>query len=409
MKIIFFLYHFNDVDHITPVIWKCLQKGDSVTAVMLNPRYDIDSDPRLRFLRNFKNFDLQYIHLILAGRWAKWIYLIDGPRGMPALIRRKLRGLLRRCGFSLRRAEYFLQRIRPDASVFEWGGWGSRGRIEFFLAVKKQGIRKVCLPHGLNIYLNIDVTTRMKEHVQAGRLIRASNNQYDAYVFQSRYHSEQDIKLGISPKICHVLGSARYYPDWQKIQESFYSAFEPKHDTAKRLKVVFMLPHWEYNVKRIKTLKLIASLVKQDWIYLVVRDHTRGAGSLPEEMRRGLSGQTGFEVTASASSVSLIRWSDAVINFGSSIGIEALLQNKHLINPFFLHTNTTIFDKTAAAMRIGTMEDVVKVLEKIRDNKIEPISQENKQKLYRTVIYGGQDNYDVLQAYRAVIAGYPVA
>ena len=40
----------------------------------------------------------------------------------------------------------------------------------------------------------------------------------------------------------------------------------------------------------------------------------------------------------------LIRWSDLVINFASSIGLEAIMQKKPVCNPRYLHTNDSIFE-----------------------------------------------------------------
>jgi len=48
---LFFVREFNDIDHITPIVWK-MQRDDYPVAVFsLNPAYDLDRDYRLRFLK----------------------------------------------------------------------------------------------------------------------------------------------------------------------------------------------------------------------------------------------------------------------------------------------------------------------------------------------------------------------
>ena len=49
--ILFIVRHFNDIDHLVPVAWKLKMDGHQVAVYCMNPRYDIESDYRLQFLR----------------------------------------------------------------------------------------------------------------------------------------------------------------------------------------------------------------------------------------------------------------------------------------------------------------------------------------------------------------------
>ena len=55
---LFFVRAFNDIDHITPIVWKMHQSHHPVGVYCLNPEYDIQHDYRLNFLRNLGNPDL---------------------------------------------------------------------------------------------------------------------------------------------------------------------------------------------------------------------------------------------------------------------------------------------------------------------------------------------------------------
>ena len=48
---LFCVRHFNDVDHITPIVWKMNQDNYAVAVYCINPRYDIENDYRLKFLK----------------------------------------------------------------------------------------------------------------------------------------------------------------------------------------------------------------------------------------------------------------------------------------------------------------------------------------------------------------------
>ncbi len=49
---LFFVRHFNDIDHLTPVAWKLQKDSYQVAVFCMNLRYDIRQDYRLRFLKN---------------------------------------------------------------------------------------------------------------------------------------------------------------------------------------------------------------------------------------------------------------------------------------------------------------------------------------------------------------------
>ena len=49
---LFFVRHFNDIDHLIPVAWKMKKANHSVAVYCMNPRFDYRSDYRLRFLKD---------------------------------------------------------------------------------------------------------------------------------------------------------------------------------------------------------------------------------------------------------------------------------------------------------------------------------------------------------------------
>lgn len=402
MTFVFLLRHFNDIDHISPVIWSCLERGDDVTVVLLDRTYDTKSDPRLQFLSGYQGFEMVYGDEVFG--LPKGMFRLAEPDGrVPERVTyRRLRWLFQRTDIYARWITPKLAELDPDVCVFEWGPPDRMSHAEFFQAATRLDVPTVCLPHGLNIYLNRDITPYRKSAVENNDQIMASRNGYDAYVSQSQYHRDQDIKFGVNPDVYHVLGSTRYYPEWQAVNESFYDRFEVEGNSENRVRTVFMLPHWEYHVDKEQTLAVIRTLANEDWVYLVVKEHTRG-DSLPDSLEAKLSALPNADLTASAPSVSLIKWADSVINFGSSIGIEALLQDKHHVNPHYLHTNTTIFDQTEAAHQIDSESALVALMNRIHNETADDISEKNKRTLFRRVIYAGEKPFDVLEAYRNLL------
>jgi hypothetical protein len=410
MKPAFFLRHFNDIDHIAPIMWRCLERGDDVYAILLDTNYPASEDPRLEFLTDYDQFHIEYVDSFLDMEWGSQLFSLGQLDGRapsnPAL--KYLRKGLQKVGVASRLVTPTLTELDPNVCVFEWGSPRRTSHREFFEAATALDIPTICVPHGLNIYLNDDITPGRKKAFEQGQQTMASRNGYDAYVTQSEYDRQQEGTLGVDPDIHYVLGSTRYYSEWQAINEGLYDTYDPPNESTGSLKAVFMLPHWGYNVDKEQTLQLISTLADYDWLHLVIKEHTRG-DSLPSELDDRLVRQDNTDVVADVSSVSLIKWADTVINFGSSIGIEALLQNKQLVNPYYLHSNRTIFEETNASHQPNSNDDSVATIEAIYHDNIEPVPEANKHELYRTVVYGGKDKHDVPETYRELLLQFASA
>ncbi len=64
MKALFFLRHYNDIDHITPVISKWIDSGHTCDIVLIgNSRFK--NDYRINFLKGLKGARMAYIADVL--------------------------------------------------------------------------------------------------------------------------------------------------------------------------------------------------------------------------------------------------------------------------------------------------------------------------------------------------------
>lgn|GEM_PF-659672 len=400
LNVAVFLYSFNDIDHIAPVAWALLNRGHRVRAVMLDPACDGADDPRLRLLEQSDSFSRHVVTDIIGMPAASWLFEQTGgeTRG---IFRRGLRKLLRDTGFSIAKARQVLRHWNTDVCIFEWGSTGGHNRKEFHSAARQLGLRTVCLPHGMNIYTHPAANQAMQTALgsQQTDTIRNDYSDYDAYVFQSEFHRDMEVTLGVPEQITRVMGSARYCPEWADVLKILYPGYAPTRKYTGGIKVVFMLPHWSYNVDRDATMAMIEALGRDPKVHLVVKDHTRGTGRLPEDMRAKFETFEGAETASEAPSVSLIAWSDAVICFGSSIALEAHLQGKTLINPTYLHSNQTIFEETASSIETTSLDDSLATVAALVAGDAPKVAGSGISDLYRTMIYGGREPFDVLAGY----------
>jgi len=109
----------------------------------------------------------------------------------------------------------------------------------------------------------------------------------------------------------------------------------------------------------------------------------------------------------SETSTSLIQWSDVVINFASSIGLEAVMQNKIILNPKYLHTNKTIFDDSGVVIDCDNSDSVQREIEllKIRNNHAVTVDMKHRQEFYERFIQGNAFESNVLGKYVDLVKG----
>jgi CDP-glycerol glycerophosphotransferase (TagB/SpsB family) len=169
------------------------------------------------------------------------------------------------------------------------------------------------------------------------------------------------------------------------------------NNTAK-LKVVFMTTRPHYRIHVEKTLRTFDILSSLDDVQVVVKPHTRTGKEA--EMYEGLS----LANVSDISSVELAEWADIMLVVGSSIIIEALTRNKPALYLKYLHENTTEYEEFGACWIIHDEDELRDALLSLRDQKGHvPYTDENVDRWLAEVIYGGQNERDVLRVYEEFI------
>ena len=163
---------------------------------------------------------------------------------------------------------------------------------------------------------------------------------------------------------------------------------------------MFFLPQWLYKVNYLESIKLIKKISNKSNIFLVIKGHTRGTGSLLREDYISLERSKNVIVNSSIDSPSLVRWSDVVINVASSIAIEALIQQIPIIYPFYLHRNKTIFDTPELVNLASGCEEVISLLiNQYKGGKLFLPNKDFLKKFLINEVYGGDESNDVLKTY----------
>jgi hypothetical protein len=157
----------------------------------------------------------------------------------------------------------------------------------------------------------------------------------------------------------------------------------------------------DYNLEINEIWDTLSTIAECDWVYLVIKDSTRaGTQYYSNEFatRHGHSERIEL-VGDEAHSPSLIKWSDCVVSFGSSIGMEVLMQNKPLINPTYLIKNRTLYERTGSSLTAENKDQVLSHLKKVFHDRSFSLPEISKKALLREIVYGGLEEHDVLESY----------
>ena len=406
----FFIRAYNDVDHFVPLIAEFIKKNEN-PLIVLTTNIDFENDYRIIYLRNlgdfeiFRDEDKDFINYEVRdtffSKLSSRLYSIRrNRRGIIGRYYRKLR-------FNCKKELDFLINKNIGACIFEWCSPFERGEVleRYFIAAIGIGLKTISIPHGCNIFINSDVTTGYRNETMKGRLINAKDrNLFDYYVLQNPIRRDGWIRWGYDPLKTQAWGSTRFYPDWAKINKEICPKFKSNNITDKKLKVVFMQFQKDYNVHNELVMNALSKLSKLDFISLAVKDATRegkafyNRNKAAGELGPALIGWYGNEVHSPA----LIDWADCVVVIGGSIGIEVMLQNKHLIYPTYLNSNRTMYEFFNAAHCAESFEDIQIILNKIKTNPDMP-QPEGINKMLKEIVYAGEEPFNVpLQYYKSI-------
>ncbi|MGB9499239.1 MAG: hypothetical protein ACKVE4_05695 [Dissulfuribacterales bacterium] len=418
---LFFIRAFNDVDHLTPIVWKMSRDNYPVVVYCINPEYDIENDYRIDFLRGlgvkvdsiYNNFDrhLGILHRVMRSFFQR-AYAIQkrfkpDPQSPFSIMSNNFRVLARTAGvqlykltrrkfYSLDWARNILEETGARVLCFDWVR-PERYVVDVLLkAAKEKSIPALALPHGVYLYTNDLVKSDLTED-----RVREKYNCYDYVVVQNSLFKKVMLKSGVEGKKVTVLGSTRYCDEWmQQYKKILPGVMEPGDENSGKLKVVFMTTRSRYRVRVDQTIKTFDLLSKFEGIEVLVKPHTRTGKDV------GMYKNLPLANVSDVSSVELCEWADVMLVVGSSIIIEALKQNKPVLYLKYHHENTMEYEEFGACWTIHDDTELQDALLSLKKTKKVPYTDKNVDRWLSEVIHGGQGKRDVLKDYEEFIVTY---
>jgi hypothetical protein len=422
---LFFVRQFNDIDHITPIVWKMNCDGYPVGVFCLNPAYNLQSDYRLSFLRN-SGVKVSYVydemlHMLGIRHRAlrflsKFCYAastkfnsyspgIFSPLRYTAHRRayklgKKLFNHTKSAFYNYPWALALLERNSAQALCFDHVNPGRHVVGVLLDAAKTLSVPALALPHGVYIYTNKHVRTGSTQESRFDKF-----NRFDCVVTQNDLRKEVLARAGVKREKLHVLGSARYADEWMTQNKSILPRENnPNLADSTGLKIVFMTTRFSYKIDVDRMLKTFDLLARLDNLHVVVKPHTRSGSEAKVYDNLSVSN------VSNLSSVELCEWADVVLVIGSSILIEPLKLNKPVLYLKYLHDNTTQYEEMGACWTIHDEQELMGALKSlIKDPQKVPYTKESIDAFLSEIVYGGGGKKDVLKVYEQFIVNHSMA
>jgi len=391
------------------------QDNYPVAVYCINPQYEIKNDYRLNFLKEqgvtvesiYDAFEREInglhhaMHRLFLWFYAKgkkpssrhlkkFLFLSRLNKLAVQIIGRVLFELTRISFYRKSWARYLLKESKAQLLCFDHI-LPRRYVVNVLLkAAKELSIPTLALPHGVYLYTNESYKTGST----AGQRFYKFNR-FDYVIVQNHLRKDVLVRSGIAGEKIVVLGSARFCGEWiAQNSKILPRKIESNGGGPERLKVVFMpsKPRCRIDVERMHT--TIDLLASHSEIDAVVKPHTR-VGREAHLFDKMQLPNVSHILTSE-----LCEWADVVLIIGSSVITEALMQGKPVLYLKYLHGNTMLFEDCGACWTIHNEAELEQALHSLGKKGMGvPYGDKNVNRFLAEVVYGGQNNRDVLKDY----------
>ena len=371
MKALFFLRHYNDIDHITPVVHKWVERGHTCDVVLMGEAH-FRQDFRVVYLASLDGVRVARIAEVLSRAQFLRMHLqkllldrhVRGSRLV--VVARLLDRLLtseKRVRFWKKIARQILERSFPTGGpgvvAFDWISSNSVFPIEFVKTVvetgREMGLKAVSLPHGDSPHANKLV--RIEELKLEPHKKFAPAAMFDRVVVPNELCATR-FRPFVGNSSVQVLGSPRYCDEWLEKLDTLLpeSPLEEDHD---KLKLVLFLRKRDFSIFWDEVDRVVRLLAAFPNVQLIVKAHTRGGRKQPLTRNPELQRLDNVRfVAAEVHSSHLLSWADVIIDIATSVAFEAVKLNKPVLAADYLHAGVSTVSAYMPECVLNCRDDV---------------------------------------------------
>ncbi|WP_299615498.1 hypothetical protein [Pelagibius sp.] len=422
-QVIFCLRADSDVDHIVPVIDALARQRDyGIRVVIYDPIKTYADDYRMQHLRKEHGIEAEHLlQLTAVGLWTKSLSrvfrtlfhgLLRLQRRLPApIVTRLLRLPLRALH---QRLKALCASDEAIAALTEEVGRARNGLVVFDHTInplaeavtrvaRGRGLATLALPHSVPHLTDLPrdavVSPSDADGLDWGAL-------YDRVVLPNAPSAERFAQDSRDDSLLTVLGSARFCRGWGPTLERIAPRFDWNPGAGQAVKVLFILSKKGPYVDWPAINRVTERLCRDERLSVVFKPHPRtevsGLPSIEKNPRVAVA-------PPALPTVSLIRWADLVVFWGSSVVYDVIGMRKpllHLAYPFRLHFD---FEPFLQSCRADSFEDFFARLDHFVETREATYSEEDARDCMAALVEG--ESGPVLERYLdlmdSLLAGPP--
>lgn len=407
-----FVRHFNDIDHITPLVDYLCRNKKRVYLATYNQNLRFIKNENLDYLKREHGIEPRFFFHDVKMPWHQHAFifillhiLLKVTRGRPNILSTYTTALLQRSyARDIAWADRRLVEIKPSVIIFDWMIPEIEPVTSIIKSAKKHHIPVVSVPHGLVVYASAeDYRLDHQEVSKEERLERMGNLREQGFWFnysisQGPVCSMHLLAQGYEKEELVEIGSMRYSREWiaryPEIISKKLSAREENKDPHS-INVVIFFSKMKYNGVPEEIRDMVEKLAQHKNVQIILKPHTRG---MLLSFMKDLISRYHIQVADTVSSFELSQWCDIAIVWGSSIGIQVLHDKKMVIDPLFADTNESIYEKYRAACLPKTVDELMALIDEYQDTRaLACHKEENAQNFLRDIVYAGKLERNVIK------------
>jgi len=415
MKALFFLRHYNDIDHITPVISKWVEGGHGCDVVLIG-KARFDGDFRIEYLRKLDGVHIVHIRDLLSWsefvRWRLQMLLLVrsarqslvGPlvKLLADVYDKKKRESLWRLT-ATRLLERSFGGTDPGVMVFDWMERNSGIAVEWVeimvSVARTMRLGTVSLPHGDSPHVS-ELIRHGEWRIEPDFSFSAAGI-FDKVVVPNEQCSKRIRPLFDNDKIA-VLGSPRYCDEWlTKLNKIMPTS--PMTSADSRLKIVMFLRKSFYTTFWEEVEQVVQMIATFPDIELVIKLHTRGGWKQSLTRKAELRRLQNVSIVADdIHSSHLMNWADVIVDIATSVVFEAIKAKKPVLAADYLHAGRSAIAKYMPETELKCRDDVYNKIHDILANGCDSFYiEEHRQRFIKEMI--DVNGLDVLPRYVALL------
>lgn len=372
---LFYIKTHNEVDQISPILYKLGQRGNITVDVVLEGDVS-SSDYRIQAVNKYENIkiiDRKPANPQGSARDRAVELVKDFGRELPTDLPKRIYQRFVRSQNRLRIPDEVCD-TDYEIIAFDWSHAKSERTAHLG---KRDDVTTIVLPHGDSPFRNpMREENSFQEIVKNEKLFRCKHNLFEEvfqvyrqmedfdYILMPNKLTAERVKNIIQDDKIKILGSPRYNTEWlTQLLQANYTEYPKSNE---KLNVVLYTRRDGFFISRNEVINTIRLLINYPSVEVVVKEHPRGPLIAGLQEIQELSNVK--IITDEFESVALNEWGDVFLTLGTTITFEPIMKGKPVLSLEYAHANHSTVASYLSASDMRCKDDLYYALHNLIEN-----------------------------------------